>query len=260
MVIRKSGTSIIEDCVILSKHAAAKAAVKMVMQDSVTDDVVIGLGSGSTAEIFVRELASGLCRMKRKIAAVVPSSNATGMLASSLGMKVKRPITVDACAEKIGIYVDGADQVDPALNLIKGRGGALFREKIVARIAKRFIVIVDEGKLVKRLGPIVPVEVAKEEVESVIKGVEALGGRGVLRRRMMNVKNGNGSGPPFVTDNGNFILDCDFGKKTIDAALASRLMEIAGVVDTGFFGRELVSAVIVGMPDGSVKILERVVD
>src|SRR3989441_5627113 len=169
------------------KRAAAEKALELVQ-----DGMMLGLGSGSTAKYFTegvgRLVASG---MKLRC---VPSSRATAELAAELGIPI-----VQELLGAIDLAVDGADEVDPALNLIKGRGGALFREKIVAAGSKRFVVVVDQSKLVKQLGErVLPVEVLPFLWRSTAERLTALGLSLVLR---------GGEETPYVTDNGNLILD-----------------------------------------------------
>ncbi|HEX9364774.1 MAG TPA: ribose-5-phosphate isomerase RpiA, partial [Candidatus Dormibacteraeota bacterium] len=169
------------------KRAAAGKALELVQ-----DGMLLGLGSGSTARYFTegvgRLVAEGM-----KVRGV-PTSRATAELAAELGI----PIVTELVGQ-IDLSVDGADEVDPALNLIKGRGGALFREKLVAAASKRFVVVVDESKLVKQLGAgVLPVEVLPFLWRSTAERLTALGVTLVVR---------GGEETPYVTDNGNLILD-----------------------------------------------------
>jgi len=169
------------------KQAAAEKALELV-----SDGMLIGLGSGSTATLFVegvgRLVAEGM-----KVRGV-PSSRATAELAASLGIQI-----VTELIGPIDLTVDGADEVDPALNLVKGRGGALFREKLVAAASRRFVVVVDESKQVKQLGVgVLPVEVLPFLWRSTAERIAALGVSLVMR---------GGEETPYVTDNGNLILD-----------------------------------------------------
>ena len=212
------------------KQAAAEKALELVQ-----DGMLLGLGSGSTAKYFTegvgRLVASG---MKLRC---VPSSRATAEMAAELGI----PIVQELVGE-IDLAVDGADEVDPALNLIKGRGGALLREKLVAEAAKRFIVIVDESKMVKQLGVGgLPVEVLPFLWRTTAERLTALGAS-------LKVRGGEES--PYITDNGNLILDLivDEGIKN-PGALADALKKTTGVVEHGLFVG-LTDTVIVAGPEG----------
>jgi ribose 5-phosphate isomerase A len=183
--------------------------------------MLLGLGSGSTAKYFTegvgRLVASG---MKLRC---VPSSRATAELAAEHGIQiVQEPVGV------IDLAVDGADEVDPALNLIKGRGGALFREKIVAAASKRFVVVVDESKLVKQLGAgVLPVEVSPFLWRTTAERLIALGSSLTMR---------GGEEAPYITDNGNLILDLTFDDGIDDPAdLATAIKATTGVVEHGLF-------------------------
>jgi ribose 5-phosphate isomerase A len=198
------------------KRAAAGKALELVQ-----DGMLLGLGSGSTAKYFTegvgRLVASG---MKVRC---VPSSRATAELAAKLGVPI-----VEELLGAIDLAVDGADEVDPNLNLIKGRGGALFREKIVAAAAKRFVVVVDESKLVKELGVgVLPVEVSPFLWRTTAERLIALGSSLTLR---------GGAEAPFITDNGNLILDLVFeGGVDNPVKLAVAIKATTGVVEHGLF-------------------------
>lgn len=212
------------------KKAAAEKALELVQ-----DGMLLGLGSGSTAKYFTegvgRLVASG---MKLRC---VPSSRATAELAAELGI----PIVQELVGE-IDLTVDGADEVDRALNLIKGRGGALFREKLVAEASKRFIVIVDDSKLVKQLGiGELPVEVLPFLWRTTAERLTALGASLTLR---------GGEESPYITDNGNLILNLVVEGGIKDAAaLAVALKGTTGVVEHGLF-IGLTDTVIVAGPEG----------
>jgi ribose 5-phosphate isomerase A len=212
------------------KQAAAQKALELVQ-----DGMLVGLGTGSTAQFFTE----GLGRMVGEGMKVrgVPTSRATAELAASVGI----PIVTELIGP-IDLAVDGADEVDPALNLIKGRGGALFREKLVATVSKRFVVVVDESKLVKQLGVgVLPVEVLPFLWRSTAERLAALGVSLVVR---------GGEETPYTTDNGNLILDVtvDGGIKD-PAAFGDELKKITGVVEHGLFV-DMTDTVIVGGPDG----------
>jgi ribose 5-phosphate isomerase A len=215
------------------KQMAGAASVQFI-----EDGMLIGLGTGSTAAHMVRALAE---RMKQglRITGAVPSSDATHELASSLGI----PLTDLDTHPALDLYIDGADEVDPQLNLLKGAGGALVREKVVASAARRFIVIVDINKLVERLVTRfpVPVEVIPFAVTPVRKRLESLGA--IVTVRKVAEK-------PFITDNHNMILDCAFPQGVNDPhALNEQMIHIIGVVGTGLF-LNMAERVIVGGPNG----------
>ena len=218
------------------KDAAAKRAVEFV-----ESGMIVGLGTGSTAEFVVEELAA---RVATGLAVVaIPTSEHTATLARKLGI----PLASFAEHRRIDLAIDGADEVQRStLDLIKGRGGALLREKIVAAASRRFIVVVDHEKLVDRLGEHmpVPVEVVQFGWQATASALEALGAVPELRQA---------DGQPFVTDGGNFILDCHFGPIANPQQTAQSIKMTVGVVESGLFiGRS--SAVIVAT-DGGVDIL-----
>ena len=212
------------------KRAAAEKALELVQ-----DGMLLGLGSGSTARYFTegvgRLVASGM-----KIRCV-PSSRATAELAAELGIPI-----VQELLGAIDLAVDGADEVDPNLNLIKGRGGALFREKIVAAASKRFVVVVDESKLVKHLGvDALPVEVSPFLWRTTAERLIALGSSLTVR---------GGEEAPFITDNGNLILDLTFdGGIDSPVGLATAIKVTPGVVEHGLFV-EMTDTCIVAGPAG----------
>lgn len=199
------------------KQIAARAAVELVKSGE-----VVGLGSGSTAAYAVRFLAERV-RDGLKILGI-PTSKQTHHLAEQLGIQLA---TLEE-HPRIDVDIDGADEIDPQLNLIKGGGGAFLREKIIASISRRFIVIADSAKQVQRLGKFpLPVEVVPF-AQSVIKPqMEALGAKVSLR----NYAYGN----PYVTDEGHHILDCTFGEIADPPQLAKEIRCIPGVVEHGLF-------------------------
>ena len=198
------------------KQAAAAKALELVR-----DGMLLGLGSGTTMRYFTEGLGR-LVEGGMKVMGV-PTSRATAELAAANGIPV-----VTELVGPIDLAVDGADEVDPALNLIKGRGGALFREKIVAAAAKRFIVIVDESKMVQQLGAgVVPVEVLPFLWRTTAERLTALGASLTVR---------GGEEAPFITDNGNLILDLTFAGGVGDPAeVSTALKVIVGVVEHGLF-------------------------
>lgn len=185
-------------------------------------DMVVGLGTGRAAAMFVRALgqrvAGGLSIRG------VPTSVKTAELARELDV----PLATFTEVDSIDIDVDGADEVDPNLNLIKGHGGALLRERVVASVSKLFIVLVGEEKLVSHLGAkmSVPVEVVPFAIPIALRGLEKLGA--VVEPRVRD-------GAPFVSDNGNQILDARFGDITDVRLLERSIDELPGAVDSGLF-------------------------
>lgn len=186
--------------------------------------MVIGLGTGSTAAYMIRALSRRL-HEGLTIVGAVPTSQATMQLAASLGV----PLTDLDTHPELDLAIDGADQIDRRLFLIKGGGGALLREKIVATAARRFIVIGDTTKLVSKLGsgaPL-PVETVPFAATPVHRRLESLGAMVQLRQR---------GGKAFITDNGNVIMDCFFANGIDDPpALERQIRAITGVVETGLF-------------------------
>jgi ribose 5-phosphate isomerase A len=199
------------------KQAAARAAVQLVEAGN-----IVGLGSGSTATYAIRFLAERV-RSGLKIVGI-PTSQKTKQLAEQLGI----PLATLEQHPQIDIDIDGADEIDPQMNLIKGGGGAFLREKIIASVSRRFIVIADSAKQVKRLGKFpLPVEVVPF-AQSLIKfRIEALGAQVSLRSYAY--------GNPYVTDEGHHILDCIFGEIPDPPDLAEQLRCIPGVVEHGLF-------------------------
>src|SRR5208282_90330 len=199
------------------KEAAGRAAAELVR-----DGNVVGLGTGSTAYFAVIALGE---RVKAGLKIVgIPTSVQTADLARAVGI----PLTTLDEHPEIDITIDGADEVDPQLNLIKGGGGALLREKVVASASKKMVVVADSGKIVAVLGKFpLPVEVIAFARAVVEKKIAALGASPKLRTRP--------DGGPYLTDNGNQILDCSFGKIADVWALALALSNIPGIVEHGLF-------------------------
>src|SRR5438094_5348252 len=204
------------------KQAAAERALQLVKPGT-----IVGLGTGSTARYFIEGLAARV-RHGLTVQAVVTSLESRA-LAEAGGI----PIT-DRIDGGLDLAVDGADEIDAAVNCIKGRGGALLREKIVAHASRRFVLVADESKLVGRLGrgP-VPIEILPFLWEATSRSVESLGGRPELRLA---------AAEPYRTDNGNLVLDTSFG--VVDAGLGLALKGIPGVIEHGlFFGMAKASSI-----------------
>ena len=214
----------------LKEQVGIKAA------EFVTDGMIVGLGTGSTAYYFVAELGRRIKEEGLQITAVTTSSM-TYEQAEGLGIPLKAIDDV----EVVDLTVDGADEVDPALNGIKGGGGALLMEKIVATNSKDCIWIVDESKQVETLGAFkLPVEVVQYGAENLFRHFEKKGYSPAYREK---------DGQRFVTDQGNFIIDLDLKVIPDTEALAEELDRTVGVVDHGLF-LGMVSKVIVGTPEG----------
>jgi ribose 5-phosphate isomerase A len=217
------------------KEAAARASLRYVK-----DGQVVGLGTGSTAAYFIRLLAEKVKDGLRVRG--IPTSERSRELASSLGIPLT---TLDQCQE-IAVTVDGADEVDPQLRLIKGGGGALLREKIVASATRQVVIVADASKRVPILGKFpLPVEVIKFAQALVAKKVTALGAEVRLRQKA--------DGSPYVTDEGNHILDCHFGQIRDADALARQLSDMPGIVEHGLF-IGLASTVILASGTGIVEL------
>ncbi|MBI2458063.1 MAG: ribose 5-phosphate isomerase A [candidate division NC10 bacterium] len=205
----------------------------------VESGMVLGLGSGTTATLVVQAIGRRLREGSLRNVAGVPSSSAIAAVARESGV----PLTTLDEHPVLDLDLDGADEVDPNLNLIKGLGGALLWEKIVAVASKRVVILVDESKLVDRLGtktPL-PVEVIPFGWRTHIAYVESLGGKPELRT--------NADGRPFITDEGNYILQCRFDGIPDPTGLQAQLRSRAGVVETGLF-LGIAHQVIIGRAGG----------
>ena len=207
------------------KQAAARAAIA-----HVPEDCVVGVGSGSTANFFIAELG----KVKRRIEAAVASSDATAKRLKDLGIRVVDLNSVN----ELPVYVDGADEVTRHLAMIKGGGGALTREKIVAAVARKFVCIADQSKRVEVLGRFpLPVEVIPLARSHVARELRKLGGHPEWRQN-------------FVTDNGNVILDVHGLSILTPAELEGALNQIAGVVANGLFARRGADVLLLGTERG----------
>ena len=222
----------------LKKMAAQKAL------DYIRDGMVVGLGTGSTVEYFIPKLGDKIKKENMEIIAI-PTSHRT----KNLAREFQIPLSTLREHPEIDVTIDGADEVDPDLNLIKGGGGTLTREKIVAYASKREIIIVDESKLVQKLGASfpLPIEVVpfgwyptKLHIEKLFNCSASL--------RMAD-------STPFTTDNTNYILDCEFSEIEKPDILEKELNNIPGVVEVGLFV-DLADVVIAGTREG-IKIFEK---
>jgi|SRR5579862_3547435 len=211
----------------LKRQAALRAL------DEIRDGMIVGLGTGSTASHFIRELGKAQLKV-----AGIPTSEASRQLAQEAGVR----LTNLQEHPRIDVTVDGADEVSPQLDLIKGLGGALVREKIVAHASARVVIVVDESKLVERLGAktFIPVEVIPLAVPCVLLRLRELGGEARIREK---------GGQPFVSDNGNSIVDWSHGVVDDPSRLEKQLKSITGVVDSGIFA-DVADCVIVAGNQG----------
>ncbi|MDD1703410.1 MAG: ribose-5-phosphate isomerase RpiA [Methanoregula sp.] len=203
--------------------AAQKRAAGYEAADMVEDGMVIGIGTGSTVYYMIERL-SGRIRDSGISVLGVPTSYQTAMRAREYGV----PLTTLDDNPVLDLAIDGADQIDPQLRMIKGRGAALTREKCVAAAAFRFIAVVDEAKMVPHLAGVVPVETLPFATKTVMAQLRGLGCRPFIREAVK--KDG-----PVVTDNGNFIVDCHFEDIADPAALEAAMAVIPGVIESGLF-------------------------
>ena len=217
-----------------ARKRAASEAVK-----HVKDRFVVWLGSGNTAAYAIKEMGRRIRHEKWRILGV-PTSYQALRLAVGSGI----PITTLEEHSQLDLTIDGADQIDRDLNLIKGRGGALTREKIVASATKQLVIVAEQTKLVEKLGknqPL-PIEVLPFALPIVMRKIEEIGGEPILRE-------GEGKVGPVVTDNGNLIVDANFGLIDSPKELNLKLKSIPGVIETGLF-IEMADFVYVGKPKG----------
>jgi ribose 5-phosphate isomerase A len=191
--------------------------------DQVRDGMTIGIGTGSTV-LYAMERICERIREEKLTVTGVPTSYQAAYRAVEMGI----PLTSLAAQPVLDLAIDGADQIDPAKMMIKGRGAAHLREKCVADAAKVFIVVVDESKSVSALNGPVPIEVLPYACMPVIRRIAELGGEAVIR-------NGSGKDGPVISDNGNFIFDCTFGEIQLPEKLEQSLAMIPGIVESGLF-------------------------
>lgn len=220
------------------KRQAALAAL-----EEVRDGFVVGLGTGTTAAHFIRELGHRV-RAGLRVTGI-PTSEASTKMALEFGI----PLTTFHDHPVIDLTVDGADEVSPQLDLIKGLGGALVREKVVAHASKRVVIIVDETKLVPHLGTRtgIPVEVVPFAVDAIANRLAEFGGSSKIREK---------NGRPFVSDNGNLVIDWKCGEVVQPAALEKQIKAVTGVVDSGLFC-DVAQLVLVAGGSGVQKMVRR---
>lgn len=218
-----------------SKRVAAEKSVEYIL-----DGMVVGLGTGTTVYWAIQKIGKKI-KHGLKIKAVATSINS-----ENLAKELEIPLIPLSEIEEIDITIDGADEVDDEWNLIKGGGGALLREKIIASFSKELVIVIDESKKVNRLGKFpLPVEIVKFGHEITQRRLSALGCKPQIRVT---------DNKPFITDNGNFVVDCFFGRIDQPRELHNVINMIPGVVDNGLF-INIAKKVIVGYQDGSVKEL-----
>ena len=216
------------------QQAALKKSVAIAAADYVAQNLpkgsILGVGTGSTANLFI----DALVPIREKIRGAVASSNATAEKLTAIGIPLFDLNEIDA----IPIYVDGADEIDPGFSMIKGGGGALTREKIIAAVADQFVCIADASKCVQTLGHFpLPVEVIPMATAQVARAIRKLGGDPVLRTG-------------FITDNGNMILDVSGLSISDPAAFESTLNQIVGTVTNGLFARRGADVLLLGTAHG----------
>jgi ribose 5-phosphate isomerase A len=219
------------------KQSAARASLKYIKSGD-----IVGLGTGSTAKFVVEGLAEMLRAGSLKDIQCIPTSVRTRDLAASLGITLT---TLDV-HQHIHVTIDGADEFDPQLNLTKGGGGALLREKIVASASDKLVIIADSSKQVPVLGNFpLPVEVIPFADALITQKISALGATVKLRM--------TGDSKPFITDEGHHILDCKFSQISDPPALARKLECMPGIVEHGLF-IDMADVVIVGKGDGTIEL------
>jgi len=225
----------------------ARRAASLKAIEYVQNGHVVGLGSGSTVAVAVKELAKRI-RKKNMGITVIPTSYQSELLAIEQGLRLAELNK----HTKVDVAIDGADQVQiGTLDMIKGGGGALAREKIVASAAEKLVIVIDERKLTDKLGrnqPI-PLEIMPFWFNATMEKIKRLGGKPTFRE-------GRGKLGPVISDNGNFIVDVDFGEIQNPEVLDKELKLIPGVVETGLF-TGLRHYVCLGKRDGTVEVLER---
>ncbi len=231
---------------ITDKKTLAKQRVGLQAAALVEDGSIVALGTGSTAAFVIEELGRRIRQEGLSIRGI-PTSYQAAMLARQYGV----PLTTLDDVDHIDIAIDGADEVDPQKNLIKGGGGAHTREKVIDSLAKVFVVVIDQSKLVQHLGESfpVPVEVLPLAIAPVLRRLTAMGGTPVIR---MAVKKDG----PVITDQGNLVVDVTFREIPDPAALEAALNNIPGVLENGIFSG-VANIILVGSPeDGTVRRID----
>ena len=224
---------------MMSSSDEIKKRAGIYAADFVESGMTIGLGTGSTVFFLIEELGKRVAQGLQLT--VIPTSNKTEAMARQLNMSIADLNHVD----KLVLTIDGADEVDPQMQLIKGGGGALLQEKIVAAASEQLIIIVDESKIVEHLGKFpLPVEVIQFGYKQVERKILSMGCSKVELRQKEN--------KPFITDHKHYILDCYFEKINDAASLNTALHNIPGVVETGLFVN-MATKIVVGYKDGRVK-------
>eukprot|EP00640_Fibrocapsa_japonica_P002371 CAMPEP_0113947580 /NCGR_PEP_ID=MMETSP1339-20121228/65582_1 /TAXON_ID=94617 /ORGANISM="Fibrocapsa japonica" /LENGTH=284 /DNA_ID=CAMNT_0000954243 /DNA_START=90 /DNA_END=944 /DNA_ORIENTATION=+ /assembly_acc=CAM_ASM_000762 len=233
----------------MTQDEAKKVVGYKSVDDYVKSGMVVGLGTGSTAAFAVERLGQKLQSGELRDVVAVPTSVRTRQQAEDLGIPL---VTLDTHSE-LDVAIDGADEVDEDLNLVKGRGGALLREKMVEVCAKKFIVIVDDSKLVRGLGVsgAMPVEVTpfcwKHSMDRLLNAKSMKGCTAELRMD---------GDKPYVTDNDNYIIDLYFKEPMKDAnAAAKEMLDMVGIVEHGLF-LDMTTAVLIAGKDGSISVKE----
>jgi ribose 5-phosphate isomerase A len=229
-------------------ETAKKNAAEKAVEENIKNDMILGIGSGSTIVYAVKKIAE--VAKKRNLSLVcIPSSFQANLLIIENGLTVS---SLDQNPE-IDLDIDGADEIDSELNAIKGGGGCLVQEKIIASNSKELILIVDYRKRSNKLGASwkngVPIEIIPRAHIPLMKKFSKFGGKPKLR--MAQAKSG-----PLVTDNGNFIIDVDFGEIDNPSKLNKKLYMIPGIVDTGLF-INMASKAYIGLEDGKVQVLSK---
>ncbi len=228
---------------MMNKDQLKKSTFKDALAQ-IQDGMVIGIGSGSTIELLIPELATKLQQESIEITGVC-TSNKTAFIAKEHGIKIFDVNDV----QHIDIAIDGADEIDRELNLIKGGGGALFREKVIDSMAEKFIVLADDSKCVDYLGETfkLPVEVDKFNWLLIAKNIESIKQVKAIRRMVDDV--------PFITDNGNYILDLELNNHIDAYEMHEYLIHLIGVLETGYF-LDVTDQVIIGSTSG-VKVINK---
>ncbi|WP_418128974.1 MULTISPECIES: ribose 5-phosphate isomerase A [Staphylococcus] len=228
---------------MMNKDQLKKSTFKDALAQ-IQDGMVIGIGSGSTIELLIPELATKLQQESIEITGVC-TSNKTAFIAKEHGIKIFDVNDV----QHIDIAIDGADEIDRELNLIKGGGGALFREKVIDSMAEKFIVLADDSKCVDYLGETfkLPVEVDKFNWLLIAKNIESIKQVKAIRRMVDDV--------PFITDNGNYILDLEINNHIDAYEMHEYLIHLIGVLETGYF-LDVTDQVIIGSTSG-VKVINK---